>query len=421
MTSDPFIHQLRDLLTRHLPRIPCEDLSAESHLTYQLGLDSVELMQLLVLLETECGYELPEEALSAADLERVSDLEALVRPMEVSSTVGEPELDVKVHCVVSCLCHPIKTRGLDHRPLYFGVWDAEVFVDEQARLRYHDEAVDHDFFLFWYQHLYGVEVTTWYDPALSKARNIAVLETRLAQRKPWEHLMVMLDLYRLPERENRFQLNPFPHYVLLENDREPGRLWMWDPDFRWEGSLDRRRVLHAVESPAVAGGVCLDTHHLHAPEPAAVAAYFEVCFQPTDNTLTRAVEQVVRRHLPGEGEQPLNQLGAALAELPVLAIRKYAYEHGLAYFWRALDRSAEEFEHWCDEIEALVKGYDAILYRANKVAHTRTPDNLARLSRRIAEQHQREYRIKRALFLAFNDWRKLPLTSGSAPQEVAAL
>ncbi|ROQ18583.1 acyl carrier protein [Marinimicrobium koreense] len=421
MASETFVRQLRDLMTRYLPRIPCEDLSPDSHLTYQLGLDSVELMQLLVLLENECGYALPEEALSAGDLERVSDLEVLVRPTAANDTVGEPELDVKVHCVVSCLCHPIKARGLDHRPLYFGVWDAEVFVDDQARLRYHDEAVDHGFFLTWFERLYGAEVSPWYDPALSKAHNIASLETRLAQRKPREHLMVMLDLYRLPERENRFQLNPFPHYVLLENDADPDRLWMWDPDFRWEGSLDRRRVLHAVESPAVAGGVCLDTCHLHAPEPEAVAAYFEVCFQPTVNTLTQAVEQVVRRHLPEAGEQPLDRLGSALAELPVLAIRKYAYEHGLAYFWRALERPADEFEHWCDEIEALVKGYDAVLYRANKVAHTRTRDDFARLSRRIAEQHQREYRIKRALFHAFNDWRKQSSIRGSVSREVAAL
>jgi hypothetical protein len=47
--------------------------------------------------------------------------------------------------------------------------------------------------------------------------------------------MVMLDLFHLPERENKFNQNPFPHYLMLEKTDDP-RVWQVnDPDFRWEG------------------------------------------------------------------------------------------------------------------------------------------------------------------------------------------
>lgn len=416
-----FVDQVRQLLATHLPRLPLDALTPEAHLTFDLGMDSVELMQLLVLLETEAGYAIPEHALDPEQLQTLADLERLMTTAsEPAATVGEPELDVKVHCVVSCLCHPVKRAGLDHRPFYFGVWDAEVFVDEQARLRYHADDVDHGFFFSWFERLYGAKVVPWYDHRRSKSRNIEDLESRMRHRAEWEYLMVMLDLYRLPERENRFQLNPFPHYVLLEDSVRSDQVWMWDPDFRWEGTLDRRRVMHAVESPAVAGGYTLNVRELHEPEAEAVAAYFEVCFQPTLNGLTHSVEQIIQQHLPGEGVHPPSALGAALAELPVLAIRKYAYEHGLAYFWRALGRSADEFEQWCDVIEALVKGYEQLLYQANKWAMTQKPEDLAALSNAVAWQNEREHRIKRALFLAYNEWRQRCVSSSPTP-EVAYL
>jgi acyl carrier protein len=414
-----FLQQIEDLLAQHLPLVPRDRLSPDAHLSYDLNLDSVDLMQLLVLLETEAGYVSPDYALNPDTLQTLGDLERIMTT-HTDESVGEPDLDVKVHCVVSCLCHPIKQAKLDHRPLYFGVWDAEVFLDEASKLRYHSEEVDHDFFVSWFERLYDATVTEWYDKALSKSHNIASLESLMCQRSQWEHLLVMIDMYRLPERQNRFELDPFPHYVLLENGKQPDKIWMWDPDFRWEGELDRRRVLHAIESPAVAGGYLLDTEHLHEPSADAVAAYFSVCFKP-DNLLTQTVERVIKAHHPLTGSQPLALLGQALAELPVLAIRKYAYEHGLAYFYRATGRSMDEFENWCLVIEALAKGYEKILYLANKWAITQKESEHSALVNLITEQHRREDRIKAAMQAAVDDWHTLlkqPLSPSSQPQEV---
>lgn len=407
-----FVHSMQRLIREHFPRLYAHRVNSETHLLFDLGLDSVELMQVLVLLENKYHYTIPDSALSQQALDTVADLERMVTG-EAAPTVGEPELDVKVHCVVSCLCHPVKEAAIDHRPMYFGVWDAPVFIDDQHRLRYHTAEVNHDDFFAWFSRLYGARVHSWYDPHVSKRKNIERLERLLAEGRSSEHLMVMLDLYRLPERENRFRINPFPHYVLLEETDRVDRLWMWDPDFRWEGALDRRRILHAVESPAVAGGYRLNVSALRTPRPADVAAYFEACFQPHGNGLTDAVQQVVSAYTSDASLHP-RDLGAALSELPVLGIRKYAYEHGFAYFWRALERPEPEFEHWCESIEQLANGYDRLLFVASQFSEAPGADGLNALWAEIATQNARECRIKQALSEAYRAWRA-PVSSSSNP------
>lgn len=54
---------------------------------------------------------------------------------------------IKVHCFVSCVCEAVKkTEGADHRPYYFGVWDADFDVLENGVLTYHSKRIDHNFF-----------------------------------------------------------------------------------------------------------------------------------------------------------------------------------------------------------------------------------------------------------------------------------
>ena len=80
---------------------------------------------------------------------------------------------IKVHCFVSCVCEAVKkTEGADHRPYYFGVWDADFDVLENGNLTYHSERIDHDFFHTWYELLYGIKLHKWYDDKRSKQENI---------------------------------------------------------------------------------------------------------------------------------------------------------------------------------------------------------------------------------------------------------
>ena len=101
---------------------------SDAHLRDDLGLDSSSVLQLLVHLELDHGLALPEEAVMNQDLDTVRQLLEVLhaaQPRPDTGKILEYEEDIKLHCFVSCLSEAIKRRaGLEHRVLYFGVWDS---------------------------------------------------------------------------------------------------------------------------------------------------------------------------------------------------------------------------------------------------------------------------------------------------------
>ena len=318
---------------------------------------------------------------------------------------------IRVHCFVSCLCESLKkVAGADERPFYFGVWDAEFFVTKQHRLAYHVEQSSPAFFCEWYERLYGVPVRKWYLDAESKAENVNRLLALLGDRPADRKILVMLDLFRLPERENKFNQDPFPHYVMLEATADPDTWAMQDPDFRWEGRLPKQRVLYAITSPAVAGGYFFDERCVRPARDEVIARYFETCLLEHENPFTAAIRRIVEAHLRGSDGVELSALKHALREIPVLAIRKYAYEHGFAFFFRGIAGDPGEFDRWCDDVDTLVKAYTTVHFRAMKLAMTGDRALVPGLFELLDQQHARELAIKRRLRQLFQAWRALGAT-----------
>jgi hypothetical protein len=315
---------------------------------------------------------------------------------------------IKVHCFVSCVCEAVKkTQGADHRPYYFGVWDADFDVLDNGVLTYHSKRIDHDFFHQWYEMLYGIKLYRWYDEKRSKQENINKLLGLLENKKHHQYVMVMLDLSKLPERENKFHQSPFPHYVMLELTGNEEEWFMYDPDFRWEGILPKERILAAIEDPSAEGGYFFDAANIIPPSAETVEAYFNTCIKLDCNPMTDAVGKIVGLYTSGSDNYPLSGLTFALRELPVLAIRKYAYEHAFAFFWDSLGYEEESFEAWCNEIEKLVKGYTVIQYRAMKLAMTGNLGLKNEISLKLDELNILEFKIKQGLQKSFEAWIKL--------------
>lgn len=428
------INAIHDVLANELNIANIDAFSPSARLNEDLYLDSVLVLQILVSLELKLGIDVPDDALNSADFEtvetlcnfllsqipRVTDEITPPSPLsEITQSQAEEQTeefeDIKVHCFVSCLCEAIKANAqVDHRPFYFGVWDADVVVDKHYCINYHAEDLNHDFFRHWYEKLYGVEVRPWYQENLSKSDNLLLLQNFLNNKSPTQNIMVMLDMFRLPERENKFNQNPFPHYVLLENSEDPTKLMMCDPDFRWEGLQDKAQVMHAIASDAVAGGYYFDSAHIKPISALAIKDYFLACLNLDNNPMTDAVRLIINEHLGTKHNLLATHLPQALTQLPVLAIRKYAYEHGLAFFMLALDINFDEFEQWCDVIETLVSTYKQIQFRAIKIAKSVTenkhePHFIATLTNEInqllAEQDNREFAIKNRLQSLFIQWQ----------------
>ncbi|MBM6618935.1 DUF6005 family protein [Bacillus suaedaesalsae] len=312
---------------------------------------------------------------------------------------------IKVHCFVSCVCEVIKkATDVDHRPYYFGVWDADFDITEKMELTYHSENISHDYFCKWYELLYGIRVKKWYDESISKQQNIEKLVEMMEEKESYRHVMVMLDLSKLPERENKFHQSPFPHYVMLETTDDPEEWFMFDPDFRWEGALPKERILAAIREPSVKGGYYFDAKEINQPTNETIEAYFNTCLKRSYNPMTEAVSSIIEAYTVGDRKHHLSELGNALKQLPVLAIRKYAYEHAFAYFANKISMEEMEFELWCDEIELLVKGYTTVQYRAMKLAMTSDYNQIPLIQNKLDEQNAREFKIKQGLVDCYNKW-----------------
>ena len=417
---------LRDrLANRHMAKF-----GPDAALGRDLALDSLMTMNLLLHLETDHGLVAPETAIATRAAETVSEFAGLfltdadaaepepapVTPRRAPDEAarregvhGEDYVEIKVHCFVSCVADAIKrVPGLDHRPLFFGVWDAP-FIATDAAIRYHEPGMDQEFFRVWSERLYGLRIHPWYDAGASKAENIATMRELLAARTAEQDVMVMLDMYHLPERENLFNKNPFPHFLLLELTDDPEILLMRDVDYRWEGPMARRKVEAAIDQPSVAGGYLVDRSHAVPPSPDDLTAYFEATFRHERNPLIDAVRRVVDHHVK-RGE--LGSLAKAVSDLPLLGVRKYGYEHGLAFFWRALQRDTASFEAWCDEIEALIQGLRTLNFELLKLSRLGDGARVGIVHGLLDQLDARETRIKDATAEAFAAWRRSVGPSG---------
>jgi len=424
MSENEILAAIETVLIEKMAHGHMEGFGPDARLNEDLYLDSVLILEIFLNLELEYGLSVPEEAIAKQEIVTVGDLVSLYLPRTTGTVVpafpltggttdegvhGEAYYDIKVHCFVSCVSDGLKRNGLDQRPFYFGVWDAKFAVSDRFELLYHAPDITQEFFRGWFERLYGVSVVEWYDPERTKLDNLAVLTGLLKQRSETGSVMVMLDMFHLPERENKFNQNPFPHYLMLQETADPETWFVHDPDYRWEGEIAKEKVIHAILQPTVGGGYVFDNAEARAPHAEDLKAYFEACFVRDRNPLVDAVREIVAAHLDERDGLMLSNLGAAVRELPVITIRKYAYEHGFAFYWRALKLPAAEFEGWCAEIEALVQALKTLHYAVMKLAQTGDRSLAGPVLERLDEADRLETKLKARLAEVFDLWCDLVL------------
>ncbi|WP_411837104.1 DUF6005 family protein [Paracoccus sp. ME4] len=373
---------------------------AGARLGPDLGLDSVGLMTLMLHLE-EAGVPMTEDTFDRAPGMTVRDL-----ALALTGVTPAPEepVDIKVHCVVSCLCQALKDNGgIDHRPMYLGLWDGQVVVDDRMRLSYHAAGIDHGFYLDWAERLFGLRVARWYDTAAPKSANLDRLHALLADWRPGRYVMPMIDMALLPQRDNKFAQDVFPHYALLEPTADPAQWLMRDPDFRWEGVLPADDLRRAFLRDTVAGGFAFAADDLHPATDQAITAIHHATFDAQAVPLIDALRRILQAHA---GPLPRADLEPALRELPVIAIRKYAYEHALAIFGEIEGRDHDAFEECCDRIAALHAGLNGVHRRSVAFARAGDADDLLTALADLDRLTALERGIKATLARWFDRWQE---------------
>ncbi len=430
MTKEQIVEAIFKVLSVKMSHPNLEKFHSDARLLEDLGLDSSLVLQMLMFLELEHDMSIPEDALMNKDFETVRAVGQLIYEGQNLPKV-EKDLevyeDIKIHCVVSNLAEIVKRfPELDHRILYFAVADSQACVNDRYVLTYHDENISHAFFFDWYEKLYGMAITSWYDKNLSKQNNAEKLEELVNKRSSDQHIMVMLDMFHLPERENEFSKDPFPHYVMLGPTKNPELWFMYDPDYRWEGVFAKDRILNAVCQPTVAGGYMF-SEKTARPSPAEqVSAYFDASVVRECNPVTDAIRTIVTAHLKGVDKLgdslSLDDLLKAVEEIPVMSPRKYAYEHGFAFFWRELSLVEGEFDDLCDVIDELAKTYKLIQFHAMKLSATKNRAMADKIFELLDQQDEREFSLKRRLIEVKDVWtsKVLPKIKSKQPEGVVS-
>ncbi len=411
-TREQIIDNMLTVLSNNMQHPYINHFQSDAKLLEDLSIDSVLFLQLMTFLEIDHGLEMPEDALMKDDFETVRDVaQILYEAQGIPETEKGLEVyeDLKIHCVASCLSEIVKRHDfLDHRILYFSIWDAEVCISDNYVLSYHQEDISHHFFTEWYEKIYGMKLEKWYDDNASKTDNITQLTSLVENRRNDQHIMVMLDMFTLPERINEFNKDPFPHYVMLGPTTDPELWMMYDPDYRWEGVIAKYRIINAVNQPSVSGGYIFSDSNARPSPNEAIRDYIDASVHWNNNPVTDAIRTIVNGHLSGKSAQgqplAIDQLTKALEELPIIQPRKYAYEHGFAFFWRELRLPESEFDQLCDDIDTLTKAYKVIHLQAMKLAATGEKIFVNKIFQLLDQQDEREFALKQRLHQTYQQW-----------------
>ncbi|MBW7474897.1 Petrobactin biosynthesis protein AsbE [Paenibacillus oenotherae] len=311
---------------------------------------------------------------------------------------------IKVHCLVSCFCEIIKRRSkVKHWPYYFGVWDSYFDVTENGCITYYSGRTSHDHFVNWYRKFFGVSIREWYDPSLNRQQNLDQLLDLLDNKPEHRYIVVQIDMSFLPERENKFAQKPFPHYLMLSKTDNEDEWFMFDPDFRWEGNLPKERIIEAFLGNEFGGGYVIDADTITAPTAEVIDEYYVATMRRDNNELISRLRDIVQSMTEGRDGRTLEMLMPAVKQLNILVIRKYSYDYALMYFRDELGLSADNYEHWCQQIRDLVQVFNTIQFMAVKMSMTNDasmlPDILQKLDRADAIEFSIKAEIDRQYWL----------------------
>jgi petrobactin synthase len=323
----------------------------------------------------------------------------------------QEEVSIKVHCIVSCLCEVIRLHStIDYRPYYIGLWDAPFDVTEQGCITYYQHDLNHTAMYAGFEQLFGAQVIEWYEKTRTSCENLATLLELVETCPPSRRIMVQIDLSLLPERENKFHQKPFPHFLMVERTGTSGEWYVRDPDFRWEGTASSASIIEAFLGNAFGGGFYVDAEQLREPTPAAIDRFFRDVFTPV-NELTVTVQERIGMLCRAAGGDALSRLEGVVKQLPVLAIRKYSYEHALMYFIEQSETQTADFEHYAELVEQIVKGFNNVHYQSIKMAMTDSTALLSSVMARLDEINRTESMVKHELCRLYRLWRRQRIDS----------
>jgi petrobactin synthase len=313
---------------------------------------------------------------------------------------------VKVHCIISCLCEVIKRRTkIDYRPYYFGIWDAEYSITDQGVVTYYID--NHEEIIKGYERLFRAKVTEWYDHSQDKASNLDTFLELIDKRTEDQFVLVQIDMSLVPERDNKFALKPFPHFLMISKTENEDEWFMFDPDFRWEGNVKKETVIKAFLENPFGGGFMVDASEIKEPTYEMIHDYFYAALKRDHNPFTLELKQLITDMAEGRNGYNLDMLLPAVTQVKVIAIRKYSYEYAFLYLQDYLQYHRDEFLRIAYKVEDIYQGFTTAQYLSVKMAMTKNMALLPPIIEALEEIDLIELEVKKELERQFVLWTQM--------------
>lgn len=79
-TESIIIHKIEELIKSLMPNVEIEEITNDTYIaTIGLGIDSVNLIKLIVLIEDNFGFEFDDEMLDKDKLRKISDIVNIIQ------------------------------------------------------------------------------------------------------------------------------------------------------------------------------------------------------------------------------------------------------------------------------------------------------------------------------------------------------
>ncbi|WP_442602788.1 DUF6005 family protein [Paenibacillus sp. KN14-4R] len=140
----------------------------------------------------------------------------------------------QIHCLIDCLTDVFKDR-LDQRPLYFGVWEESINI-EDGKVSYYSIKSSYEWLINQFEFLYGKRIIEWFRYITLEDNYPILLGLAENCKRDNYSIIIMVDLFYLPYEKKNFNKNHCPHYIWI-NDFQAGQWHINDPYFGYRGTV----------------------------------------------------------------------------------------------------------------------------------------------------------------------------------------
>ncbi|MBW7476507.1 hypothetical protein K0T92_17370 [Paenibacillus oenotherae] len=296
----------------------------------------------------------------------------------------------QIHCMLDCLAVAVNQRGVESRPLYFGVWDGPFEITEQAEIRYYSPRLSFDNGMM--EKLYGSRITK---VGHYETFNYEVFSSLIGGKGQDTTYIFRMNLFHLPYAK-QYRVQHRPHLVVVDHASGEGS-YIVDPYFGWEGYIANDVIREALYWEGHILGYELNAQSIKEPSLKTIAAAFEESMLSG----TRLADEVMGL-VSGETEDTLPDLSARVQQIGVLTKRNYGYGIACSYFEEALGTFHRSFH---DHVHELVKGWETVVLLCTKASILRRMDFLAKMADKIRQLQLLELQIKDQLGQIYSSWR----------------